>query len=72
MKATTLSTKIKRHRIPIGASIDTTGEVYALVTPFVPAPLVDLARGKGFLGFSVTEERTVAAVTVSVAVRDVP
>ncbi len=31
------------------------GEVYALVTPFVPAPLVDLARGKGFLGFSVAE-----------------
>jgi hypothetical protein len=31
------------------------GEVYALVTPFVPAPLVDLARGKGFVGFSVTE-----------------
>ncbi len=31
------------------------GEVYALVTPFVPAPLVDLARGKGFLAFSVTE-----------------
>jgi hypothetical protein len=31
------------------------GEVYALVTPFVPAPLVDLAGGKGFLGYSVTE-----------------
>jgi hypothetical protein len=31
------------------------GEVYALVTPFVPAPLIDLARGKGFAGFSVTE-----------------
>jgi hypothetical protein len=31
------------------------GEVYALVTPFVPAPLVDLARGKGFLCFSATE-----------------
>jgi hypothetical protein len=31
------------------------GEVYALVTPFVPAPLVDLARGKGFEGFSATE-----------------
>ena len=31
------------------------GEVYALVTPFVPAPLVDLARGKGFLAFSATE-----------------
>ena len=31
------------------------GQVYALVTPFVPAPLVDLARGKGFLAFSVTE-----------------
>ncbi len=31
------------------------GEVYALVTPFVPAPLVDLAREKGFLGFSVAE-----------------
>jgi hypothetical protein len=31
------------------------GEVYALVTPFVPAPLVDLARDKGFAAFSVTE-----------------
>src|SRR6266511_5737093 len=31
------------------------GEVYALVTPFVPAPLVDLACGKGFLSFSATE-----------------
>lgn len=31
------------------------GDVYALVTPFVPAPLVDLARGKGFQAFSVTE-----------------
>lgn len=31
------------------------GEVYALVTPFVPAPLVDLARGKGFQGFSDVE-----------------
>jgi hypothetical protein len=31
------------------------GEVYALVTPFVPAPLVDLARGKGFLSFSAAE-----------------
>lgn len=32
------------------------GEVYALVTPFVPAPLVDLARGKGYVAFSVAEE----------------
>jgi hypothetical protein len=31
------------------------GEVYVLVTPFVPAPLVDLARGKGYAGFSVAE-----------------
>jgi len=31
------------------------GEVYALVTPFVPAPLVELAREKGFVAFSVTE-----------------
>jgi hypothetical protein len=31
------------------------GQVYELVTPFVPAPLLDLARGKGFEGFSVTE-----------------
>jgi hypothetical protein len=31
------------------------GEVYELVTPFVPAPLVDLARAKGFPGFSVRE-----------------
>jgi hypothetical protein len=31
------------------------GRVYELVTPFVPAPLIDLARGKGFASFSVTE-----------------
>jgi hypothetical protein len=31
------------------------GEVYVLVTPFVPAPLVDLARGKGFEAHSVRE-----------------
>ena len=31
------------------------GEVYALVTPFVPAPLVDLAREKGFDGWSAVE-----------------
>lgn len=31
------------------------GAVYALVTPFVPAPLVDLARGKGFESFSAVE-----------------
>ncbi len=30
-------------------------EVYQLVTPFVPAPLLDLARAKGFLSFSVLE-----------------
>jgi hypothetical protein len=30
-------------------------DVYLLVTPFVPAPLVDLARGKGFAAFSVQE-----------------
>jgi hypothetical protein len=30
-------------------------DVYALVTPFVPAPLVDLARQKGFSSFSVSE-----------------
>jgi hypothetical protein len=31
------------------------GQVYLLVTPFVPAPLLDLARGKGFASYSVTE-----------------
>ena len=31
------------------------GEVYVLVTPFVPAPLVDLAREKGFDGWSAVE-----------------
>ena len=31
------------------------GQVYELVTPFVPAPLLDLARGKGFEGVGVTE-----------------
>ncbi len=30
-------------------------EVYVLLTPFVPAPLVDLARGKGYLSHSVAE-----------------
>jgi hypothetical protein len=30
-------------------------QVYELVTPFVPAPLIDLARGKGFASFSVVE-----------------
>ncbi len=30
-------------------------EVYELLTPFVPAPLVDLARGNGFSSFSVVE-----------------
>jgi len=32
-----------------------TGQVYELVTPFVPAPLVELARGKGCSCFSVVE-----------------
>jgi hypothetical protein len=31
------------------------GDIYLLVTPFVPAPLVDLAREKGFESFSVVE-----------------
>ena len=30
-------------------------EVYELLTPFVPAPLVDLARGRGFSTFSAVE-----------------
>jgi hypothetical protein len=31
------------------------GGTYQLLTPFVPAPLVDLARGKGFVAHSVVE-----------------
>jgi hypothetical protein len=31
-------------------------EVYALVTPFVPAPLIDLAAKKGFLAWSARED----------------
>ncbi|MBI3948305.1 MAG: DUF1858 domain-containing protein [Armatimonadetes bacterium] len=31
------------------------GEVYELITPFVPAPLVDLAARKGFRAFSTQE-----------------
>lgn len=34
------------------------GAVYQLLTPFVPAPLLDLARDKGFESFSVTESDT--------------
>jgi len=33
-------------------------EVYQLVTPFIPAPLVDLARGKGFVSYSAVEGDT--------------
>jgi hypothetical protein len=46
------------HPLPkVMADLATLGaaEVYELVTPFVPAPLVDLARGKGFEACSVTE-----------------
>lgn len=31
------------------------GEIYELTTPFVPAPLLDLARGKGFDAYSFTQ-----------------
>lgn len=31
------------------------GEVYVLLTPFVPAPLVDAARGKGLAAYSAPE-----------------
>jgi hypothetical protein len=31
------------------------GQVYALVTPFLPAPLIDLAAGKGFTAWSARE-----------------
>jgi hypothetical protein len=36
------------------AALDEEG-VYELITPFVPAPLVDLARGKGFLAYGAVE-----------------
>lgn len=32
------------------------GEVYELVTPFVPAPLVDIARDRGYSTFSAIED----------------
>lgn len=32
------------------------GDVYELVTPFVPAPLIDVARGRGFEGWSAPPE----------------
>lgn len=32
------------------------GEVYELVTPFVPAPLVDIARDRGYSSFSAVED----------------
>jgi len=31
------------------------GKIYELVTPFVPAPLIDMVRGKGFLTWSLEE-----------------
>jgi hypothetical protein len=45
-------------------------EVYALVTPFVPAPLVDLARGKGFESFSAVEGDAVVRTYFRRADRD--
>jgi hypothetical protein len=35
------------------------GEVFELVTPFVPTPLVDMARARGFEAFSAREGETV-------------
>ena len=34
------------------------GELYELVTPFVPAPLVDMAKSKGFAAWSKKESAT--------------
>ena len=31
------------------------GRIYELVTPFVPAPLIDMVKGKGFLAWSSEE-----------------
>lgn len=31
------------------------GKIYELVTPFVPAPLIDMVKGKGFLAWSAEE-----------------
>jgi Domain of unknown function (DUF1858) len=47
------------HPLPkVMADLAALGEaqVYELLTPFVPAPLVDLAREKGFSSFSSVEE----------------
>jgi hypothetical protein len=34
------------------------GEVYEMLTPFVPAPLVDMARSRGFDAFSIWQGET--------------
>ena len=36
------------------------GQVYELVTPFIPAPLIDLAKGKGFVAYSALESPNLA------------
>jgi hypothetical protein len=42
------------------------GEVYELLTPFVPAPLLDAARAKGFRAHSVTEAEDLVRTCFSV------
>lgn len=46
--------------------------VYQLVTPFVPAPLVDLARGKGFAAHSVVESEALVRTFFRRASGDAP
>jgi len=32
------------------------GEIYELITPFLPAPLIDTAKGKGYRSWSMKEK----------------
>lgn len=35
------------------------GEIYEFVTPFVPAPIIDMLKSKGFQVFSIKKEETI-------------
>lgn len=47
------------QRVIAGLQKLNANELYELITPFTPAPLIELARGKGFSAWSVKEEENV-------------
>ena len=47
------------QRVIAGLQQLSANEMYELITPFIPAPLIELARGKGYTAWSVKEQENV-------------